>query len=114
MTGFLVDENLPRRLTFTPSLPVTHATDLGASPTDTLLWEHARAHRLAIVSKDADFSDRIMLSTPPPWIVRLALGNLKLREYHATLARAWPRIESLLPAHKLLIVHADRIEAIKD
>ena len=90
MTGYLLDENLPRRLTFSPSLPITHATDLGGSPTDTLLWEHARAHRLAIVSKDADFSDRIMLSTPPPWIVRLALGNLRLREYHATLARAWP------------------------
>ncbi len=60
MTGYLLDENLPRRLTFTPSLPITHATDLAASPTDTLLWEHARTHRLAIVSKDADFSDRIM------------------------------------------------------
>lgn len=67
-----------------------------------------------IVSKDADFSDRIMLAAPPPWIVRLAFGNLRLREYHAVLARAWPRIETLLPAHKLLIVHADRIEAIKD
>ena len=28
MTGYLFDENLPRRLTFTPSLPVTHSTDL--------------------------------------------------------------------------------------
>src|SRR3954469_18547223 len=37
LTGYLLDENLPRRLTFTPSLPVTHAIDLGASPTDTQL-----------------------------------------------------------------------------
>lgn len=114
MTGYLLDENLPRRLTFVPSLPVAHAADLSASVTDTRLWEHARAHRLAIVSKDADFSDRIMLSAPPPWIVRIALGNLRLREYHAALTRAWPQIEALLPAHKLLIVYADRIEAIKD
>ncbi len=27
--GFLLDENLPSRLTFTPSLPVTHASHLG-------------------------------------------------------------------------------------
>jgi predicted nuclease of predicted toxin-antitoxin system len=114
LTGYLLDENLPRRLTFTPSLPVTHATDLATSPTDTLLWAHARAHRLAIVSKDADFSDRIMLDEPPPWVVRLAFGNLRLRDYHAVLARAWPGIEALLPQHKLLIVHADRIEAVKD
>jgi predicted nuclease of predicted toxin-antitoxin system len=55
-----------------------------------------------------------MLSGPPPWVVRLAFGNLRLRDYHAVLARAWPQIEALLPNHKLLIVHADRIEAIKD
>src|SRR4051812_37328857 len=109
----MLDENLPRRLTFTPSLPITHANDLAPSPTDTLLWDHARTHRLAIVSKDADFSDRIMLSAPPPWVVRLAFGNLRLHDYHAVLARAWPHIEALLPAHKLLIVHADRIEAVK-
>ena len=114
MTGFLLDENLPRRLTFTPSLPVTHVTDLTALPTDTLVWEHARLHRLAIVSKDADFSDRIMLSAPPPWVVRLAFGNLRLREYHNVLSRAWPQIEALLPAHKLVIVHADRIESVND
>lgn len=114
MTGYLFDENLPHRLTFTPSLPVMHANDLTASATDTQLWDHARAHHLAIISKDADFSDRIMLSSPPPWIVRLAFGNLSLREYHAALARAWPQIERMLPAHKLLIVHLDRIEAVKD
>jgi predicted nuclease of predicted toxin-antitoxin system len=114
LTGYLLDENLPRRLTFTPSLPVTHATDLAASPTDTLLWEHARQHRLAIVSKDTDFSDRIMLSAPPPWVVRLAFGNLRLHDYHAVLARAWPQIQALLPAHKLLIVHANWIEGVKD
>ena len=114
MRGWLLDENLPYRLMFQPSLPVIHATDIAASPTDTLLWEHARQHRLAIVSKDADFSARIMLSSPPPWVVRLALGNLRARDYHAALTRAWPRIEALLPAHKLLIVHAERIEAVKD
>ncbi|HEY8751819.1 MAG TPA: hypothetical protein VIM11_27810 [Tepidisphaeraceae bacterium] len=54
------------------------------------------------------------VSAPPPWVVRLAFGNLRLRDYHPVLARAWPRIEALLPAHKLLIVHADRIESVKD
>lgn len=55
-----------------------------------------------------------MLTSPPPWIVRLAFGNLRLKEYHAALARAWPQIEALLPAHKLVIVHADRIETVED
>ena len=35
MKGFLLDENLPTRLRFTPSLPVVPLSTLGASPTDT-------------------------------------------------------------------------------
>ena len=33
-------------------------------------------------------------------------------DFHAFLARIWPQVESLLPAHKLVNVYADRIEAV--
>ena len=112
MKGWLLDQNLPARLTFTPTLPVIAATSLGRNPTDSQLWDHARAHELAIISKDADFSGRIILQTPPPWIVHLRFGNLRRREFHAVLARVWPQVEALLPAHKLVNVYADRVEAI--
>jgi predicted nuclease of predicted toxin-antitoxin system len=114
MNGFLFDENLPRRLTFTPSLPAIYSTSLGVSPSDTALWNHGRDNSLVIVSKDADFSDRIMLSTPPPWIVHLRFGNLRRTEYHALLAKMWPRVEALLPENKLICVYADRIESFRD
>jgi predicted nuclease of predicted toxin-antitoxin system len=114
LKGFLLDENIPRNVTFTPVLPVFHARDLGASVSDTAIWRHARENELAIVSKDADFSNRIMLSSPPPWVVHLRFGNLRRREFHALLARLWPRIEALLPEHKLVNVEADRIEVVKD
>jgi predicted nuclease of predicted toxin-antitoxin system len=112
MKGFLFDENLPRRLTFTPGLPVVPATVLGASPTDTQVWEYARREELVIVTKDADFSGRIILHTPPPWVVHLRFGKLRRRDFHARLARAWPQVEVLLKTHKLVNVHADRVEAI--
>jgi len=111
--GWLLDENVPRNVTFTPVLPVSHARDLGASVSDTLIWLHAREHALAIVSKDADFSHRIMLGSSPPWVVHLRFGNLRRREFHALLSRLWPQIEALLPEHKLVNVYADRIEAVK-
>jgi predicted nuclease of predicted toxin-antitoxin system len=115
LKGFLFDENVPRGGTFAPSLPVIHATDLGSSPTDTDLWRHAQSQSLVIVTKDADFSDRVMLAPPPPpWVVHLRFGNLRLREFHTLLARVWPQVESLLPAHKLISVHADRIESVRD
>ena len=37
MKGFLLDQNLPVRLTFAPALPVTTAIALGRNPTDSQL-----------------------------------------------------------------------------
>ncbi len=112
MKGFLFDENLPARLTFTPSLPVTHASGIGPSPTDTQVWNHARLCELVIVTKDADFSGRIILSAPPPWVVHLRFGNQRRRDFHALLARAWPQVEASLRTYKLVNVHTDRVEGI--
>jgi predicted nuclease of predicted toxin-antitoxin system len=114
LNGFLFDENLPRRLRFTPSLPWIVSDSLGVSPTDSKIWSDARDRGLAIVTKDADFSDRIMLSAPPPWIVHLRFGNLRRNQYHALLAKIWPKVEALLPAHKLICVYSDRIEAFRE
>lgn len=112
MNGLLLDENLPVRLTFLPKLPVVSASVLGASPSDTQVWDYARREELVIVTKDADFSGRIILHTPPPWVVHLRFGNLRRREFHALLARVWPQVEALLSTHKLINVHTDRVEGI--
>lgn len=114
LKGFLFDENLPARVTFTPGLPMVHARDLGPRLSDTDLWTYARERDLVIVSKDADFSQRIMVASPPPWVVHLRFGNMRRRDFHATLARMWPTIQAFLPAHKLVNVYHDRIEAVKD
>ncbi len=114
MKGFLIDENLPARFTFVPSLPVVSSSRaLHRSAEDKDLWEFAREHDLVIVTKDADFSDRILISDPPPWVVHLRFGNMRRRDFHALLFRLWPRIEALLPDHKLIVVYEDRIEAVR-
>lgn len=112
MKGLLLDENIPSRILFTPQLPVLHATSLGSSLSDTFLWEYARANEYVILTKDTDFSNRILLSDPPPWIVHLRIGNMRKRDFHLFLARVWPDVERLLPARKLINVYADRIESI--
>jgi predicted nuclease of predicted toxin-antitoxin system len=112
MMGFLFDENLPTRLRFSPKLPIVPAAKVGRNPSDSQLWEYARKHDLVIVSKDADFSDRIITQTPPPRVVHLRFGNLRRDDFHALLARVWPRIETLLKRHKLVNVYADRLEGI--
>ncbi len=113
MKGFLFDENLPRIPSLQTSLPVTHARDLGLRPTDTELWSHARQNDLAIVTKDADFSQRIVLGVPPPRVVHLRVGNMRGRDFAPWLELIWPRIESAIAAHKLVNVYRHRIEAVK-
>jgi predicted nuclease of predicted toxin-antitoxin system len=112
MKGLLFDENLPKRVEFSPSLPVIPVSEIGSSPTDTEVWEFSRQRELVIVSKDADFSERIIMRQPPPWVVHLRFGNLRRREFHALLARVWPQVEALLKSHKLVNVYADRVEGI--
>jgi predicted nuclease of predicted toxin-antitoxin system len=80
MTGFLFDENLPVVPGLPTSLPIVHATRLGARMSDSELWEHAKREDLAIVSKDADFSQRIILTLPPPHVVHLRIGNMRRRD----------------------------------
>jgi predicted nuclease of predicted toxin-antitoxin system len=112
MKGFLFDENLPSRIQFTPNLPVVSRSALGNGATDTQVWEFALQRELVIVSKDADFSERIILHMPPPWVVHLRFGNLRRRDFHALLARVWPQVEALLKTHKLVNVYANRVEGI--
>ncbi len=113
MRGFLFDENLPRVPSLQTSLPVKHALELGSRPTDSQVWAHAQKNDLAIVTKDADFSQSIVLSSPPPRVVHLRAGNQRGRDFAVWLERIWPRIESTIATHKLVTVYLDRIEAVR-
>src|ERR1035437_315044 len=112
MKGWLFDENLPVQLRFSPKLPIVPPSKVGRNPSDSQIWEFAQSHDLVIVSKDADFSDRIITQSPPPRMVHLRFGNPGRNDFHALLARIWPQIETLLKSHKLVNVFADRIEDI--
>jgi predicted nuclease of predicted toxin-antitoxin system len=112
MKGFLLDENLPSRLRCSPGLPLVPHSRAGTRPSDSEIWEFARRNELVIVSKDADFSDRIIAASPPPWVVHLRFGNMRRDDFHALLARIWPQVERLLKSHKLVNVYEDRVEGI--
>lgn len=113
MKGFLFDENLPLNIKFLPSLPVEHVTDIGESLSDTEIWEYAKVNDLVIVTKDADFSDRIIISSPPPKVIHLRFGNMRKKDFHAFISKVWNRIEVLITTHKLVNVYIDSIESIK-
>lgn len=112
MKGLLIDENLPLPTALPTSLSVTHSRQLGDQPSDSFLWQYAKENGLVIVTKDADFSERIQLSGPPPRVVHLRVGNMRRTEFIQWLYRQWPAIEAALPGHKLVNVYMNHMEVV--
>jgi predicted nuclease of predicted toxin-antitoxin system len=113
MTGFLFDANLPDVSGLDTELPISHAASLGERMTDSAIREHARKKNLVIVTKNADFSQRIILAEPPPRVVHLRIGNMRRREFELWIQRCWPRIEAAAKSHKLVNVFLDRIQSVR-
>jgi predicted nuclease of predicted toxin-antitoxin system len=75
----LFDENLSPRLPelLSNEFPgSTHVRSVGLrGATDLRIWEYAREHGFAIVSKDTDFRDRSVVNGASPKVVWLDVGN---------------------------------------
>jgi len=113
MPLFLVDVNLPRWFSQWNSADYVHQHDLDPAKQDTLIWEYAKKQNLTIITKDSDFSSRILLNTPPPKVIHVRLGNMDMRRFHEAIAQCWIEVLKLNTTHKLVIVHTDRIEAVQ-
>lgn len=112
MARYLIDLNLPYYFSLWRSEEYLHVRDLGDAWTDSQVWDYAQQRELTIVTKDTDFSDRILLSVPPPRVIHIKLGNMRMRDFHQTLFRRWEAICELSRHNKLVQVFEDRIEAV--
>jgi predicted nuclease of predicted toxin-antitoxin system len=113
VAGFLIDANLPYRLSLWRGSEYRHVFDLGDTWSDLQIWEYAKREDLTIVSKDTDFSALAMLNEPPPRVIHLRIGNMRMRDLQALLRRIWPEVYALSPSHRLLLVFPDRIEGVR-
>jgi predicted nuclease of predicted toxin-antitoxin system len=110
---FLIDANLPHRFSLWSEEDFQHMRDIGETWTDTRIRQHARSHQLVIVTKDTDFSNRIMVSNPPPRVVHICFGNMRMRDFHGLISDLWPQIVELSAVNRLVRVYRHRIEAIE-
>jgi len=110
---FLIDANLPYyfKLWNTPNF--IHVLDLDDSCSDEFIWQHAKENGLTIVSKDSDFSSKLLLQGSPPKVIHLKFGNLRMKEFHQHISQAWPLIEIHIETHSLINVYRDKLELIK-
>jgi predicted nuclease of predicted toxin-antitoxin system len=113
MSRFLIDVNLPYYFSLWRGDSFVHQFDLGDEWTDNEIWEYAKTHDLVVVTKDADFSDRIIFHAPPPKVIHIRVGNMRMKEFFLTLTRRWPEAVELIETNKLVSIYPDRVEAIE-
>jgi len=82
MNRYIIDANLPYYFSLWKDEKYEHVIDINSNMKDSEIWSYAKENDLTIVTKDADFSDRIMLSNPPPRVIHIKLGNMKMKAFH--------------------------------
>ena len=108
MLKYVIDENLPYHFKLWDNPNFIHVFDLPNISTDEEIWEFAKKNNLTIITKDADFSNKIMFKSPPPKIV-----HLKIAKLYDILNAIWSSILVELESHKLVNVYKDRIESFE-
>lgn len=110
---YLIDVNLPRFFSVWNNRNFIHQYDLGDEWADIEIWNYAKENNLTIITKDADFSAKMILQTPPPKVVHIRLGNMKMKQFHDVISSLWSQIIELNKDYKLINVFSDRLEGIK-
>lgn len=110
---YLVDVNLPHYFGLWHSDEYVHQSDRNPREADADIWQFAQSNNLIIITKDSDFSNRIMAQSPPPRVIHVKLGNMHMKEFHRVLQRSWDEVITLIRSHKLVNLYPDRIEALR-
>jgi predicted nuclease of predicted toxin-antitoxin system len=110
---YLIDANLPNYFDLWNNPRFVHVNDLDDTWTDEEIWEYAKENDLIIISKDTDFSNKIIIKNPPPKVIHIKVGNLKIKDFHSFLLATWPTIEKKIKIFKLIRVYKGSIEGIK-
>lgn len=113
MIHLLIDENLPASLATTLPVICSHATDLGAQPTDHQIWQHAREQDWIVLTRDTDFFNRLILDGSPPKVIWVRLGNIRRKDLENLMTQLWPRISDLISKSDLVEVHPESLEAFQ-
>lgn len=113
MNKYLIDVNLPYRYRLWHKKNSLHVRDLDDTLPDSEIWQYAIDNDYIIVTKDTDFSDRILLMAPPPRVVHIKFGNMKLKDFYDKMNSVWWQIDELTCSYKLIRVFSDRIECVE-
>lgn len=113
MLKYLIDANLPYYFSLWDDEEYVHQKDIDPAWSDTQIWEYAKTLNLTIITKDTDFSNRIIISQPPPRVIHIKFGNMKMKDFYIKISSVWEEVIKLSDRNKLVNVFYDKIETIK-
>lgn len=113
MAKYLVDVNLPYYFSLWNSNEYIHQKDINDEASDEEIWAYAKENQLTIISKDSDFSNKIMYRTPPPKVIHIRFGNMKMKDFFDKMTSIWPNVLEMSEHCKLVSVYNDRIEGVE-
>lgn len=103
---------MPRYFSLWNSEDYVHQIDIDASMKDKDIWYYAKERGLTIVTKDSDFSNRIMFKEPPPKVIHIRFGNMSMKAFHETMKEVWQEALEMNKEYKLVNVYKKRVEGI--
>ena len=112
MTKYIIDANLPYYFSLWNKDNYQHVIDIDPNMKDSEIWEYAKENDLTIVTKDADFSSLVLLSSPPPRVIHIKFGNMKMKDFHKALDAIWHDVMAMSLEYKLVRVYKDNIEGM--
>jgi len=112
MSKYIIDANLPYYFSLWKDEAYEHVIDIDPNMKDSEIWKYAKENELTIVTKDADFSDLVLLNSPPPRVIHIKLGNMRMKAFHNAIDKIWNEVLIMSKEYKLVRVYKDKIEAI--
>jgi predicted nuclease of predicted toxin-antitoxin system len=113
MPSFLIDVNLPYYFSLWNNAGFIHQKDINDEWSDEKIWIYAKENNLTIISKNSDFSNKMIISSPPPKVIHIRFGNMKINQFYNAIFKVWDDVLELNAGHKLVNVFQDRIEGIQ-
>lgn len=108
---YLIDVNLPYYFSIWNSPDYIHQLYIERTAKDSSIWPYAKSAEMTIVTKDSDFSNRILISAPPPRIIHFRTGNISMNAFHSLVSEVWDEVIQLSQTYKLVVIFNDKIEA---
>ncbi|MEM8967399.1 MAG: DUF5615 family PIN-like protein [Bacteroidota bacterium] len=112
MPKYLIDVNLPYYFSLWNHEKYVHQIDIDPRAKDKDIWQYAIDNHLIIITKDSDFSSRVLLTNPPPKVIHIRTGNINMKEFHELISRFWGEVEEMILSHRLVIVHKEYLEGV--